>query len=330
MNGETIITGMGFILPVGDTFEDFCGALTENKAEKHTVSDFDIKKYIDRKGMRTIDTNTKYALAACELALKDSGFEITDENRACCAVVMGTAFGGIESITGFDIVSRTRGFHALMPMNIVNTVMNAPAGQIAIIYGIRGVNATLSTGDGSSADGIVYCLDAMRTNNLKMALVGGVEQYCGVYRDYFKACGRETENLSDGALTFVFENEDSAKERNARVYGKIVGYSRMFTDDVSKDDLEYLTEKTLKESGVSRDEVDLIITNRQSVFESDKCIDISSVIGECYSVTGALLTAAALGVLNGKIKDKSADTVMTLLVGTDANSVCMLIKRGEV
>lgn len=104
----------------------------------------------------------------------------------------------------------------------------------------------------------------------------------------------------------------------------------MFTDDVSKDDLEYLTEKTLKESGVSRDEVDLIITNRQSVFESDKCIDISSVIGECYSVTGALLTAAALGVLNGKIKDKSADTVMTLLVGTDANSVCMLIKRGEV
>ncbi len=330
MNNDIVITGMGFILSAGDTFEDFCKALTQTGNEKYTVSDFDVKKYIDRKGMRMLDSNTKTALAACELALEKSGFEITDENKDSCAVMLGTAFGSIESITGFDICSRTKGFHSLMPMSTVNTVMNAPAGQIAIIYGIKGVNVTLSTGDSSSADSIIYCLDTMHANGLQMALVGGVEEYCGMYSDYFKACGRENECLGDGAVMLVFEDAGSAKRRNAEIYGAIAGYSRMFAHDMSEKDFEYLTDKALEKSGISRESVDLIITNRQCGFEDERCMDISKTIGECYSVTGALLTAAAAGVLNGMVEGRSADVVMTLLVGSDGNSICMLLKKGEV
>lgn len=128
--------------------------------------------------------------------------------------------------------------------------------------------------------------------------------------------------MGEGAAILILEELEHAKNRGAKIYAEILGYGTSF--DVKSKNI-YNPKATgaieavqycLEDAGVSADAIDYICACADSTLDCDVMetrtaksifnskagsIPISSVksmIGECFSASGAMSVAASVGVLN--------------------------------
>ncbi|MDP6735855.1 MAG: beta-ketoacyl synthase N-terminal-like domain-containing protein, partial [Nitrospinaceae bacterium] len=94
MKRRVAVTGMGVISPLGIGIDENWAALCNGKSGiapitkfdtnsfpieiAGEVRDFDPQQYIGHKEVKKMDIFIHYAVAASQLALKDSGFEISE------------------------------------------------------------------------------------------------------------------------------------------------------------------------------------------------------------------------------------------------------------
>ena len=202
-----------------------------------------------------LDPASRFALAAAALALEDAGFsprssealESVDADRV--GVVLGTGIGGLctleESHRAWVLGERFSGtLRYALPMLIPNAL---PA-QVAIRFGFRGENKTVSTAcaAGTMAIGDAYRL--VRDGVLDVALAGGVEKtlsdvdgYGLLGFDLLRTLSTRNDEperasrpfdadrdgfvLGEGAGLLVLEREEHARARGARAYARIAGYA---------------------------------------------------------------------------------------------------------
>jgi 3-oxoacyl-[acyl-carrier-protein] synthase II len=259
-----VITGVGVVAPNGIGKEEFwknCSAgvsgikrITLFDTSKYRchyageISDFQPERYLGSKGLRNFDRTTLLALVAAKLAIDDAKLNITDENRNDIGVVLGSTMGSVHSISEFDKEGLREGPRYVNPAQFPNTVINSPASQVAIRFGLRALNATISTGFTASLDAIGYALDMLRLGRAKILLVGGVEELCIQTFLGFEKLGLLVESrngsaptwgprqagsrgtlLGEGAAFFVLESPDHASGRGSRVAGEILGYGTSFS-----------------------------------------------------------------------------------------------------
>ncbi len=182
--------------------------------------------------------------------------------------------------------------------------------------------------------------------------------------------------FGEGSCLFCMEDYEHAKARGARILGEIVsfGYSfdpfRLHKYNPRGTGLKLAIKEALDNAGLKPEDIDYISANANSTVTGDKIecdaikevfgsygkkvpvSSIKSMVGECYSVTGAFSAAAALGALHENFipptinyevpdpdcdlnivanKSKSADLKHVLVVGfapSGANS-CMILKKYE-
>ncbi len=128
--------------------------------------------------------------------------------------------------------------------------------------------------------------------------------------------------LGEGACLIVMEDYEHAKARNARILGEIASFgysfdpSRINKYNPRATGLKRAMTEALEEAEVDITDIDYICSNANSTLAADKIetnaikeifgkhaykIPVSAVksmIGECYSVSGAFAVAASLGALN--------------------------------
>ncbi|HLT24611.1 MAG TPA: beta-ketoacyl synthase N-terminal-like domain-containing protein, partial [Ignavibacteria bacterium] len=111
MGKRVVVTGLGVVTPIGLNIDEFWSSLTAGKSGVGEITYFDTKdfdtkfaaelkgfdplNFMDRKLSQRTDPFTQYALAATNMAVKDSGvdFEGMDKNRV--GVVYGSGIGGM-------------------------------------------------------------------------------------------------------------------------------------------------------------------------------------------------------------------------------------------
>ncbi|HNT37401.1 MAG TPA: beta-ketoacyl synthase N-terminal-like domain-containing protein, partial [bacterium] len=114
MYKRVVITGMGVITPVGSTLRDFWGALlagksgiglldrfdTTNFSSKIAaqIKGFDPTQFIPEKEMTRIDPFVQYALGASQMALDDSGLDLSKVDPDNVGVLVGSGIGGLKTI----------------------------------------------------------------------------------------------------------------------------------------------------------------------------------------------------------------------------------------
>ncbi len=259
MNGrEVVITGLGVISSVGITKDCFWAGLKSGRSGLGPIStfetaglrchrggeiaDFKAERFLEPKGLKYLDRSTQLAASATALALADAGLAAAPSKGAGIGLILGTTFGSLDSISGFDQTILRDGPRAVPPMGFPNTVINSPAGHVAIRYGLTGPNTTISTGVASSLQAISYAADFIRMERAEVLLVGGVEELC--LASYVGCCkmgllsgaagGREADaapfdvnrnglTLGEGAAILVLEAHDHALQRNATPYAAIRG-----------------------------------------------------------------------------------------------------------
>jgi 3-oxoacyl-[acyl-carrier-protein] synthase II len=241
------VTGVGVVSPIGIGKQAFWRGIAAGdsgigplglfasgaKRLAAEIPDFAPQDFLGPKGLRLLDRTTLLALVAADLALKDAGLhDASTEARRGIGVVLASTCGSPASRSAFFLDALESGFRGLNPALFANTVVNSPASQVAIRFGLTGPNATISTGFTGGLDALAYAADLLHAGRVAAVLVGGAEELgelmfhaldcVGLCAPGDTAAGpydrrRSGAVLGEGAFVMVLETVKLAKKRHAAV-----------------------------------------------------------------------------------------------------------------
>ena len=260
---RVVITGMGVISCVGQDVKTFwnnlcngyCGIdfVEEFKDMPVTfagkVKNFNAEEFgMEKPFIRKQDNFTLYAMAAAWQAMQQAGLSTEGEGANIDPFRLGVYVG--SGIGGFDVQYRETlkmiddpSGKWISPLFIATMISNIAAGHIAIKHQAKGPCLDIVTACATSSHCIGEAFRAIRHGYADAIIAGGSEHatiplgVAGFYNA--KALTRATDpkysslpfNLNrqgfvmgDGAAVIILESLEHALERDATIYGEIVGY----------------------------------------------------------------------------------------------------------
>lgn len=256
---RVVVTGIGALTPIGnsapETWEnalkgvngiDKITRIDNSEYNVHVageLKDFNIEDYMDKKEARRMDRFTQYAMVASDEAVKDSGIEITDDNRERIGVWIGSGIGGIQALEdGFKVLYE-RGPRRVSPFFVPMMIPDMASGQVSIKHGLKGPNGATVTACATGTNSIGEAFKFIERGQADAMVTGGTEApitRMGVAgfqankalttaddpnkasRPYSK--DRDGFVIGEGAGIVMLEELEHAKARGAKIYGEVVGY----------------------------------------------------------------------------------------------------------
>jgi 3-oxoacyl-[acyl-carrier-protein] synthase II len=270
MQRKVVVTGMGVISPIGNSVGEFSAALKAGKSGIGPITQFDtagfdvtiageVKNFdpslwLDKKDSRKMARFTQFAAAAATQALEQAGLlEEADEDGGRriksvpekTGIVMGNGIGGFEIVSEsmkklFDIGPRR-----MLPLTVPLMIGNEAAGNISMLFGIKGAAYTQVTACAAGTDAQGQALDLIRSGRCDVVISGGTESCIVPFAiggfQMLKAlstkrCGdpakasrpfdadRDGFVMAEGAGILVLESEDHARGRGAKILAEFAGY----------------------------------------------------------------------------------------------------------
>ena len=257
---KVVITGMGALTPLGNTVDEFWQGCVEGRSGiswitlfdnsaypvkvDGEVRDFDATQYMDRKEARRMARFSQLSVAAAKMAIADSGLKLEEEDTTRIGVLLGNGNGGYPETDDAMRTIVSRGGSRLDPFYMSKILPNIAAAQIAMQFGLRGYNNTVTTACAASTQAMGDALDIIRLGRADVMIAGGGEAgICELGLAAFHIMRalstREDEPLkasrpfdanrdgfvcAEGAALFVFETLEHAERRGARILAEIAGY----------------------------------------------------------------------------------------------------------
>ena len=256
---RVVITGMGTVNPLANSVEETWDAVKQGKCGigpithfdttdlkvklAGEVKNFDAAEVLGPKEARRMDVYPQYACAAAKEALADSGLDMEKENADRCGCIVSSGIGGLETICIEHGKGEEKGYSKISPYFIPMTISNMAAGQIAIMYGLKGMCTSVVTACASSNNAIGDSFHRIRDGYEDVMVCGGAEGVViplaiGGFQSMKALCTGEDPNrasipfdkerhgfvMGEGAGILVIEELEHAKARGAKIYAEIVGY----------------------------------------------------------------------------------------------------------
>ena len=257
---RVVVTGLGIVSPVGIGIAEAwsnivagksgishitrfdAGALPTRIAGE--VKGFDVAKWLSPKEARRFDTFIHYGLAAAIDALKDAGLDLDREQREQIGVCIGSGIGGLPLIEETHNAMLAGGVRKVSPFFVPGTIINMIAGQLSIMYGLKGPNFALVTACSTANHCIGDAGRLIEYGDADVMIAGGAEStvsplgvggFCAARalstrNDAPEQASRPWDKdrdgfvLGEGAGVLVLEEFEHAKKRGARIYCELAGY----------------------------------------------------------------------------------------------------------
>lgn len=296
-NIRVVVTGIGCLIPGALNADQFWQRMMGAESALDAITRFDVSAYRTRIGgelttdisdlvgfnVRNCSRNAQFAIAAALETLRDARM-LDVPALADVGICLGSGLGGIyfseESITALHKLGPRGVSPAEVPFVDPNGIVN----QVAIRWGLRGPQLTISTACSSSAHALGHALDMIRAGRCDAVLAGGVEAtmsplvFAGFDRvramsarndDPKVACrpfsdDRDGFVMSEGAAMLFLEKESHARSRGARILAELKGYGacggayNVVSPRPDGEDLLVSMRKALQDAHVSTDEIDLV------------------------------------------------------------------------
>jgi len=188
---RVVITGMGIVSPVGTTLKQNWDNIVNGVGGigkidlfdssgfpctiAGQVTDFDPTQWLAPKEARKMDRFIQFGMAASLDAFKDSGLEVTDQNRERIGVHIGSGIGGIQSI---EVATRTlteRGVRRVSPFFVPSAIINMISGNLSISLGLQGPNLSTVTACTSATHAIGDAGRIIEYGDADVMVAGGAE-----------------------------------------------------------------------------------------------------------------------------------------------------------
>ncbi len=257
---RVVVTGIGLVSPLGTGVEKNWTAVTSGQSGLGPITRFDASElptqiagevkgfnaedYIEKKEIKKMDLFIQYGLAAAEMALNDSGLEITADNAERVGVLVGSGLGGLPTIERYHEAMLDRGYKKISPFFIPMLIINLAPGHISMRFGAKGPNlsSVSACATGTHSIGDAYHMiargdaDAMFAGGTESTItplgIGGfnVMKALSTRNDDPQAASRPFEKnrdgfvMAEGAGILILEEYGAAKARGADIYCEIAGY----------------------------------------------------------------------------------------------------------
>lgn len=342
-NRRVVITGMGMITPLGTSMEStWAGLMAGDSGIKPietfdtegfpvrfggAVPDFDISEYLAVKDARRMDGFIQYGMVAGIQAVKDSGLQVTDENRHRIGVAVGSGIGGIKTIeTCHDIVVN-RGPTKVTPFFVPSCIINMVAGHLSIMYGMQGPNIAITTACTTGTHNIGFAARMIAAGDADAMLAGGAENSTSptTMAGFAAMRALSTRNddptrasrpwdkhrdgfvLSDGAGVMVLEEYEHAKARGAKIYCELAGFgmsadaSHMTSPSENGSGAAMSMQNALRDAGLNGADIDYINAHGTSTLLGDvaETKAVKTVTGDHRTKVAVSSTKSMIGHLLG-------------------------------
>ena len=279
MTKRVVITGLGAITALGEgavplwqavlegrsaiDFVDFESGSEKWKSIGALIRDFVPEKFVtQRKALKVMARDIQLAVAGASLAMEDAGTKNLGYDPERFGVIVGSGVlnheldelsysvqnslnqeGGLDlNRFGYD------GLSALFPLWLLKYLPNMPACHISILFDLRGMNNTLTTGPSAGLQAVGEAFRIIQRGDADLMLAGGAESKLNpVGLSQYKILGVLSDSEKDpkknyrpfdassnglvvgeGAGFLVLEELEHAKKRGAKIYAEITGFGSSY------------------------------------------------------------------------------------------------------
>ncbi|MGZ7031632.1 MAG: beta-ketoacyl synthase N-terminal-like domain-containing protein [Thermoanaerobaculia bacterium] len=138
------------------------------------IRDFKARDYIAPMKMRRMNTLSRYGVAAARLAIDDAAAD--PALLGTTGVALGTSFGPVQTSVEYMQEYVEKGAALAPPQLFAESVANAPGSHIAIEWGFRGFNITVTQRESSALAAAMYAASQLVKGSVDSAAIGGVEE----------------------------------------------------------------------------------------------------------------------------------------------------------
>ena len=312
MNRRTVITGLGILTSIGNNKKTFWENLVNGKSGiglitrfdtsdfsskiAGEIKDFDPLTYIERKDAKRMDLFCQYGIACALQAVEDSGLEMQKVDLEKTGAIVASGIGGLTTWENQHNRLLNKGPSRVSPFFIPSMIVNTTAGSIAIRFGIKGPNFSVSSACASAGHAIGEAYLNIKSGNADVMLTGGSEAtitplalagFCvmralSTRNDEPEKASRPFDKerdgfiMSEGAGIIVLEELEHAKARGAHVYCELVGYGasddafHITAPDENGKGAELSMKSAIEDARFNLDEVDYINAHGTSTPLNDK------------------------------------------------------------
>lgn len=340
---RVVITGMGAVTPIGNNVAETWSGIKEGKCGIAPITHYDttdrkvkvagevknlnLEEHVDKKELRKMDTFCAFALIAADEAVKDSGISFEQDSDRC-GVLVSSGIGGLGTIETEHSKGEEKGFDRVSPYFIPAAISNMAAGRIAIKYGIHGMCSCVVTACAGGTNAIGDSFRHIRDGYAEAMVCGGTESCITEFGiggfTSLKALSQSEDPMrasipfdkerngfvmGEGAGILVLEELSHALNRNAKIYGEIVGYGancdayHITAPSADGSGAAKCMEQAMKDAGITPDKIDYINAHGTSTPMNDKCETMAVkkafkeyaqkvMISSTKSMTGHLLGAS--------------------------------------
>ncbi|MEK7376660.1 MAG: beta-ketoacyl-[acyl-carrier-protein] synthase family protein, partial [Candidatus Margulisiibacteriota bacterium] len=296
-NKRVVITGIGVLSPNGigkDVFWSSCvngvSGISPIEGFNTSKSDYkiggEIKKFspeqfIPKDVAKRADRFAQLGLVATDMAISDSGLDIKNLNADRIGVSIGSGAGGLL-FHEQEMMAIVKGIHQeAHPFSIPKVSPNAIASWIAIVYGIKGPNISITTACASGAHGIGQGLDMIRLGKADVVLAGGAEAPLTPFsfsafssmrvmsksneepQKVMKPFDRKRDGfiMGEGSGILILEDLNHALKRKTKIYAELIGYGmsngcyHMVIPSPDGEDYIRAMKMAIKDAGISPNKI---------------------------------------------------------------------------
>jgi 3-oxoacyl-[acyl-carrier-protein] synthase II len=315
MMQRVVITGLGVVSPIGIGVSSFWKAALAGQSGISAVRAFDpfpmegyrsrvagqvhdfvVERYLTGGHGDRVDRYAQFALVATKEALADSGLRMGG-NAHRVGVIVGAGMGGM--VMGEREITQLyeqRRPHRVHPNFIPVITLNSASGIVAMAYGAKGPNLTISTACSSSAHALGQAMNAIRHGQADAIITVGADAsitplvfagFCSLRALSTKFnetperasrpfdAARDGFVMGEGAGALILESLAHAKKRRARIYAEVAGYAatseahHMVIPQEDGTEVATTMRLALKDAGVAPGAVDYISAHATSTTVGD-------------------------------------------------------------
>lgn len=256
---RVVVTGIGIVSSIGSNSQEVNASLRDAKpgivsaedyarlgfrCQVHGAPIIDLESSIDRRVRRFMGDGAAWNWIAMQQAISDAGLEENDIKNERTGLIMGSGGPSTRTIVAAADTTREKSPKRVGPFAVPAAMSSTNSATLAVPFGIRGVNYSISSACATSTHCIGNAAELIQWGKQDVMFAGGGEELDWTLSVLFDAMGAMSSHFNDtpakasraydkdrdgfiiagGGGTVVLEELEHAKARGAKIYCELVGY----------------------------------------------------------------------------------------------------------
>lgn len=308
--GHVVVTGVGVVSACGAGLAPLAADLAAGTARAHPVERLagvppragsartaalvtarDFQPWLDRRTARRMSPPSIYAVVAARMALGSAGLPFTIPPRPdpATGVLLATAFGAVSYSQRMLDQILDEGPESISPFLFMESVANAPAGQVAIQCGAGGPNHTLCQREAGPAAALGRGAAEIAAGRAERVLTGACEEMTPLLHTLLDRFGALSDHprpfdlhrdgvlAAEGATVLLLEEEEAARRRGAVVGARLTAWGGAFDPTAPRHDwgegadgLAAAMRRGLERYGLAPGDVDAVLSGASGARRGDR------------------------------------------------------------